>query len=44
MCIRDSLLADGYNANEQDIKRGLSKNMYFKDAKGNVNRGYKRSN
>lgn len=39
-----NLLADGYNATEQDIKDGLPKNMYNKDSKGNVNRGYKRNN
>jgi len=39
-----NLLADGYNATEQDVKDGLPKNTYFKDSKGKVNRGYKRSN
>lgn len=35
-----NLLADGYNATKQDIKDGLPKNMYFKDARGDVNRKY----
>lgn len=39
-----NLLADGYNATKQDVKDGLSKNTYFKDSKGRVNRGYKTNN
>lgn len=36
-----NLLADGYVSNEKLVKKGLSSNLYFKDSKGEVNRGYK---